>query len=121
MSTKITLTSAELRQIQRAINYIDKVYTDYMTVELLTTVFEMTPPRLQAGFKHLTGFTVQKYIISVRIEKAKVDLANPHFAIIFVHRKHGFSSHRYFAKVFKQYTGLTCQEYRFLQAQKKLD
>ncbi len=63
-------------------------------------------------FKQKSGVGVVKYIVDVRIQKAKDLLADPHGKIQDIPAAVGFASVQYFYRVFKKIVNMTPQEYR---------
>jgi two-component system, response regulator YesN len=63
-------------------------------------------------FKQATGITLNDYINSVRIQKAKKLLKNFDIKLIDIALAVGYSNDNYFSKVFKKYEGITPTEYR---------
>ena len=60
--------------------------------------------------KNNTSFT--KYLTSVRLEKAKILLANPDNKLLMIANEVGYEDPYYFSHCFKKYTGISPLEYR---------
>lgn len=60
--------------------------------------------------KNNTSFT--KYLTSVRLEKAKILLANPDNKLLIIANEVGYEDPYYFSHCFKKYTGISPLEYR---------
>lgn len=60
--------------------------------------------------KNNTSFT--KYLTEVRMEKAKILLANPENKLLTIANKVGYEDAYYFSHCFKKYTGISPLEYR---------
>lgn len=62
--------------------------------------------------KSLVGLTPNRFLIHVRLERAKYLIVNSQFTFSEIAGKVGFSDSRYFSKCFKREVGLTPSEYR---------
>ena len=60
--------------------------------------------------KNNTSFT--KYLTSIRLEKAKILLANPDNKLVMIASEVGYEDPYYFSHCFKKYTGISPLEYR---------
>lgn len=67
---------------------------------------------LNVVFRTETGMTVKQYLIDCRIREAKRLLRDPNVRISEIAQRCGYSNANYFAKAFKETTGLTPGEYR---------
>ena len=74
----------------------------------------MSKCRLSHRFHEVLGITFRDYLLRVRLERAKVLLANGHASITEVAQNVGFGDLPRFDKVFKRYTGVTLSAYRCL-------
>ena len=72
----------------------------------------MSPTYLSSEFKKQTGKTLSKYIIELKINKAKEYLAFSDMRIQDISEELGFSEYRYFCTVFKNETNLSPLSYR---------
>jgi len=72
----------------------------------------MSPTYLSSEFKKQTGKTLSKYIIELKINKAKEYLAFSDMRIQDISEELGFSDYRYFCTVFKNETNLSPLSYR---------
>ncbi len=62
--------------------------------------------------KSLVGLTPNRFLLHVRLERAKYLITNSQFTFSEIAGKVGFSDPRYFSKCFKREVGLTPSEYR---------
>lgn len=69
--------------------------------------------------KSLMGLTPNRFLVHVRLEKAKYLIANSQFTFSEIAGKVGFADSRYFSKCFKREVGLTPSEYREQKLQPK--
>ncbi len=78
----------------------------------LAARFKLTPSYINVLFKDETGSTIKKYISGVRIENAKQMIRQDYDRIAEIAEKCGYANANYFAKVFREETGMTPLEYR---------
>jgi two-component system, response regulator YesN len=100
--------------IQRAIGLIQQRYWDRLSLSALARQVGMSKYRLSRRFRETVGVTLRDYLLKVRLERAKVLLANRHISITEVAHNVGFGDLARFDKVFKRYTNLTPSTYRCL-------
>lgn len=67
---------------------------------------------LNVVFRTETGMTVKQYLIDRRLREAKRLLREPSVRITEIAQRCGYSNSNYFAKAFKETTGMTPGEYR---------
>jgi len=92
--------------------YIDTVNLNELTNAKIAERFHYHPHYLSKVFKRTTGYTLNQYIMNIKIEKAKLLLASTDFSIEEIAWKAYFQSTSYFIKMFKKLTGLTPKQYR---------
>lgn len=100
--------------ILRAVGVIQQRYWDQLTLSALARQVGMSKYRLSRRFRETVGVTLRDYLLKVRLERAKVLLANRHISITEVAHNVGFGDLARFDKVFKRYTNLTPSTYRCL-------
>ncbi|MCR4618687.1 MAG: response regulator [Lachnospiraceae bacterium] len=95
------------------IDFIEKNYGDQeLGVSEIAEKFRLTPSYINVLFKQETGFTLKKYISNIRIENAKLMLKLEYERIATIAEKCGYANANYFAKVFREETGMTPVEFR---------
>lgn len=109
---RIVLHQRDLRRIEQAIAYIEKNYADHISPECLSMEVDLSVAKLQAGLKHLTGYSLYAYQEQVRIKAAKTLLEDTNKPLRVVAGAVGFKTHSHFGEVFKKITGSTPSEYR---------
>ena len=72
----------------------------------------MSHSQLHRKLEALTDYSPNQFIRMVRLNKAKELLGNPSNSISAVAMESGYNDPSYFARIFKQETGLTPQEWR---------
>lgn len=86
--------------IMKVKEYIDKYYQKPVTVQWLADKFHISPNYLSMLFKKETSVNIVKYINQMRIEEGEHLLRNTELPVKAVAEKVGFSSARYFTKLF---------------------
>ncbi|MBX2870834.1 MAG: AraC family transcriptional regulator [Saprospiraceae bacterium] len=88
---------------------------DNFTVAQLAHFAHMSKATFQRKFKQHSNLTVQKYILSRRLERAKQLLKAPSKSVADICMECGFSDPNYFSKVFKHKFGKTPRAYRLAE------
>jgi AraC-like DNA-binding protein len=100
------------RQIQPALEYIEKNYHDVeLDSEVLAKQVNMSASYFRKIFKRMLKVSPIRYLQTVRIDKAKEFLIAECFTVNEVSELAGFSSPFYFDTVFKKETGMTPTDY----------
>ena len=92
--------------------FIDQNYSKQLTVEDVANSVHYSPGYARNLFKKITGTTITDYIKTVRIEVAKELLKERKYKVYDVANKVGYDNISYFCSVFKEYTGLTPNDYK---------
>ena len=100
--------------IQRAMGLIQQRYWEQVSLSALAGQVGMSKYRLSHRFREEIGITFRDYVLRVRIERAKVLLADSHVSISEVAQNVGFGDLPHFDKVFKRHAGITPSAYRSL-------
>ncbi|MGH7484431.1 MAG: helix-turn-helix domain-containing protein, partial [bacterium] len=98
--------------IQRAMGLIQQRYWDHLSLSELAHQVGMSKYRLSHRFREVLGVTFRDYLLRVRLERAKVLLADGYVSVTEVAQIVGFGDLPRFDKVFKRYTGVTPSSYR---------
>ena len=98
--------------IQRAIKYIGKNYYENISLSNVASHVEVSRSYLSFLFKHELGVNFSSFLAETRINQAKNLLSQTNMKIYEIAEDVGFDSPYYFSKVFKEFSGLTCKEYR---------
>ena len=96
--------SKNIEMVKNGMSYIKKNFSQNPSVEDIATHTGYSKYYFCRCFKELTGFTVNYYINSVKIEYAKELLATNNYSVSQVSEICGFSDISYFTKIFKKYT-----------------
>ncbi len=89
----------------------DNLTTNYSISELCS-MFCVSKNYLYSGFLRIFGTTVNEYVISQRIERAKERLLQTTDPVYQVGQSVGIDNYTYFCKLFKKRTGVTPKTYR---------
>lgn len=99
--------------VAAAIRYMEEHYaTRQLTLADVAVQAHLSPAYFSHLFKKETGRSFVTFLIEVRMEKAKQLLAGTSLNVTEVAGIVGYDLPNYFAKLFKQYSGLTPKEYR---------
>lgn len=93
-------------------SYIEKHFTEALTVAQLATKFAFSHRNFIRRFKEATGNTPFEYIQRVRVEAAKRYLESSNLSVQEVIYKSGYSDGKAFRSIFKKFTGYAPREYR---------
>ncbi len=98
--------------IEQAIRYIDEHCHEQITRNDVAKHVSLSSEYFSRYFHGQTNETFSNYLKKVRIRKAKYLLRNTNLKIKEVSLMCGIKKERYFSTLFKQFTGLSPQEYR---------
>jgi AraC family transcriptional regulator, regulatory protein of adaptative response / methylphosphotriester-DNA alkyltransferase methyltransferase len=100
--------------VSQIAEYIDKNYTEKLTLEALAEISHGSPYHLHRTFKRINGITPVEYIQQMRINKAIEYLIHSNNAIADIALAVGIPNTAYFITLFKKKTRYTPGEYRQL-------
>lgn len=103
--------SRNLAVITELINYIDSNISGDLSLEHLSEHVNFSTFHLSRIFKRYTGTTLNKYIITKRIDKAKL-LLKSSMSITTISKEVGFNNYNHFYRTFKNVTGINPAEYK---------
>ncbi len=112
VSIQLTAKHQKHRLVERAIQHIDRRFRENVDQKELAQLCGMTPSRFSRVFKDAYGVCYLEYVLGKRMEFAKDRLDNSQMPITTIGYEAGFRDPSYFARVFKQFTGVTPSEYR---------
>lgn len=102
----------EDNEVKHAQDFIEKNYTERITVDQLATKFAVGKRSFERRFKKATNNTVIEYIQRVKMEAAKRSFESSRKNINEVMFDVGYTDTKAFRTIFKKITGLTPIEYR---------
>lgn len=98
--------------VVHAVEYIHENYGDYgLKIEKIAENVGISSSRLSVLFKKEMNCTVNEYLTSFRIVKAKALLQEKRYKIYEIATKVGYGSSQYFSQVFLQKVGVVPTEY----------
>ena len=99
--------------------YIDKNYSDKLTLEILAEIGHGSPYHLHRTFKKITGITPVEYIQRIRINIAKSLLLNSVRSVTDIATSVGMANTPYFITLFKKITGTTPAQFRMEKSEER--
>lgn len=110
------LTDKKLRKNSILVNSIKQYITAHLHMEIslnsTADAFFISPFYLSKIFKEETGFNYIEYVMECKMNKAKELLSTTNMGIGNIIERIGYSQTSYFSRKFKEYTGMTPNEYR---------
>ena len=100
------------KKIEKVVAYINKRYTNNITLDEISSYAAMNPSAFCRYFKDNTGKTLKQYITDMRIGYACKLLADDRLNISEISIECGFDSAVHFNRCFKSVTSVTPTEYR---------
>lgn len=98
--------------VDAAKTYMEAHFDRVLTLQEVAQQVHVNASYLSYLFKEVTGDTFVHYLTSLRIQRAKDLLQVPQYKVYEVGQIVGYENPRYFAEIFKKYTGTTPYEYR---------
>ncbi|SDI95588.1 AraC family transcriptional regulator, L-rhamnose operon regulatory protein RhaS [Lachnospiraceae bacterium G41] len=92
--------------------YLNEHYNDEISLESITKKFNINRNKLNNIFLNKTSKTCLNYLMNLRIDMAKIILANTELPVSEVAGRVGYSDSNYFTKIFKKMTGSTPSAFR---------
>lgn len=103
-----------VRPVRRAKQYIQKHYSEQITLEEVSDAVGLSAAYFSTLFKKTEGEGFARYLIHVRIEQAKILLRESNLPVTEVCRRVGYNDTKHFAHAFEKETGLKPSTYRKL-------
>lgn len=99
-------------RITEAIDYIKDNFASPITGEELAKRIGLSKSYFLREFKTYTGFTVTHFINKLRCDNAKNLLGDPALSVSTISERCGYKNYCYFSRIFKEYCGISPQEFR---------
>lgn len=99
-------------RVQEVKDYLDEHYTEKITLDFLAERFYINKYYLLEIFGRRYGMGINKYLISMRINKSKGLLRFSDMTVEQIAYECGMNSPHYFSRVFKDVEGVSPSEYR---------
>ncbi|MBE7725065.1 MAG: helix-turn-helix domain-containing protein [Enterocloster citroniae] len=93
-------------------NYINHHFMEQFTIEDIATELFLNKDYISHVFKDETGYSIMNYVISLRINHAKLLLAETDQSVTDIALECGYTDFNYFSKQFKKLTHLSPSEFR---------
>jgi YesN/AraC family two-component response regulator len=114
---EVPLKEAEHAFVTKVRQIVEDNFSNYeFNVEQLCKTVFMSHSQLHRKLDALTGYSPNQFIRNVRLKKAKELLADPGLSVAVIAMECGYNDPGYFARVFKQETGSTPQDWRTKKA-----
>ncbi len=110
--SKLTDTDGDDNKIVEIIKYINRHYSENITLEQICKVYSMSRSSISHSFKKQTGKSFREYLIDVRLQSAKSLLLHSNLTVSEIAFSVGFNDSNYFSNVFKSNTGISPRAYR---------
>lgn len=98
--------------VTKAIDYMKKYYSCSITIDDICRAIYLSPSYFSRMFKNKTNMTPYKFLLELRLEKAKELLSESSFSIEEVSRLCGFANPAHLSTAFKESKGVSPTEYR---------
>lgn len=98
--------------IEKAIVYIDANISNQLSLKEVAGHVHLNPSYFSVLFKEQTNITFSEYVTRNRIQKAKKLLLTTNLTVNEIAEKVGYSTPKYFIKIFKEYEGITPSKYK---------
>lgn len=100
------------KPISQVVNFINRHYSERLTLEDLSRKFFLSPSYLSRTFKGATGYSFIEYINNIRVKEARSLLERPEMSISDIAERVGFGNLTHFGRIFKSITGISPLKYR---------
>lgn len=102
-------------------NYLNHHFAEDMNVDKIAAALYMNRDYIARVFKEETGYSLMGYVISLRINRAELFLAETEKSVTEIAQECGYSEFTYFSKQFKKYAGMSPSKFRKTISQKRKD
>lgn len=103
--------SRSMEIVTKLIGYIDEHIAQDLSLETLAEYVSFSTFHLSRIFKRYTGTTLNKYITTKRIDKAKL-LLKSSMSITNISKEVGFNNYNHFYRTFKNITGVSPADFK---------
>ncbi|MUT66939.1 response regulator [Paenibacillus sp. NEAU-GSW1] len=102
----------EMNVMHEIAKYMEQHYHREVTLQDISERFYLSREYISRRFKQEMGENVFDYLARIRVEKARLLLANPNLKIGQIAEMVGYDDEKYFSKVFKKIEGVSPNQYR---------
>ncbi|WP_223192724.1 AraC family transcriptional regulator [Paenibacillus sedimenti] len=110
--SRIQQPSHSQANVKRILQYLNQNYTENISLADLSKALHLNKYYMCHCFKEVTGYTINNYLMSKRIEEAKKLLLSSDQPIGSISEQLGFNTSIHFSRTFKQYAGASPQMFR---------
>lgn len=107
-----SISQKDIEKIQDATKFIQETISDSISVKNIARKVDLSPSKLQMGFKLLFSQTVSEYIKELKLLKARDLLKNTELSVSEVVYSIGYKNRSYFSRIFSERYGILPTEYR---------
>ncbi len=101
------------RIVQNTIDYVEQHFGENgLSVAQIADYLHFSPAYLNVLFRQEMKMTIKQYLSSYRLERARLLLEKDFYRITEIAERCGYGNANYFARVFRDATGMTPAEYR---------
>ena len=112
LETNQILSAPAQSGISIILSYIDKHYSQTITLAKAAQLISTSPSYVQKIFKQVTGQSFIEYIQNVRVKKSLDLLQHPSYSIKEIAHQVGYRDLKFFYALFKKKTGYSPAQYR---------
>lgn len=98
--------------IKKTIEFLNDCYNREFNFKEIARIANLSPYHFIRVFKAETGMTPYKYLLNIKLQRAREKLANRNLSISQVFSECGMEYNGHFAALFKRKVGLTPSQYR---------
>ncbi|MGG1313732.1 helix-turn-helix transcriptional regulator [Cohnella laeviribosi] len=102
--------------VRRILQYLNQHFTDNLNLDRIAKALHLNKYYMCHCFKEVTGYTINNYLMSKRIEEAKKLLLTSDHPIGAISEMLGFNTSVHFSRTFKQFAGASPQAFRKVSA-----
>lgn len=111
-SVKRSLPKREIDSFRAALHYLENNYFKEIDIAALAQEFGFSRSYFSTAFTQKTGESPHRYLIEIRLNKAKEYLTDTDLSVTEIAYSVGFNSLQRFSELFKKRTGYSPLEYR---------
>ncbi|KAA0550194.1 response regulator [Bacillus sp. BGMRC 2118] len=98
--------------VTKALKYVDENIHTSLTLKEVASFVHLNSSYFSVIFKEQTTLTFSEYVTRSRIQKAKNLLLTSNSSVSEIAESVGYSTSKYFIKIFKEYEGMTPSKYK---------
>lgn len=113
------LRKKEIKKVLKLAQTLSRRLSESLNIDEMAQLTGLNPKKLQSGFRHLFGMSINEYHKNLRLDKALEMVVEGDQTISEIVYGVGLSSRSYFSKIFREKYGKSPSEYRELLSSKK--